>query len=130
MNINWKIVGLATAGTAVVMSAGYGLYALFKTDKVSEPLVEGSIHFDDITQHENTRVGYGHRILNGKAKPFTFSYLNLGSYSIIKAVWIESDNTPVFSAEEANYFVNLMGVPGQFTTRPTDQGFILDHVAA
>ena len=128
ININWKLAGYIGAGVVATAAVGYGLYSMFKSDTPSTatPLVEGAIEFKEITSHDNSIVGYGSRIINGAPVDFTFSYLNLGSYSIIKAVYITLGNNPVFSIDEANYFVNRIGVAGQFTARPTEHGFILD----
>lgn len=127
ITINWKLAGMCSAGVVATAAVGYGIYRMFKSDEpVGTPLVEGAIDFKEITTHDNTIVGYGTRIINGIPVDFTFSYLSLGSYSIVKAVYITQGNDPVFTIDEANYFVNRIGVVGQFNARPTDHGFILD----
>lgn len=128
INVNWKLAGMVGAGVVATAAVGYGLYTLFKSDTptATDPLVEGAIEFKEIVTHDNTIVGYGSRVVNGVPVDFTFSYLNLGSYSIVKAVYIALGTNPVFSIDEANYFVNRIGVPGQFTPRVTDHGYILD----
>lgn len=128
INVNWKLAGMIGAGIVATAAVGYGLYQMFKSDEPvgTPPLVEGAIDFKEIASHDNTIVGYGSRVVNGTPVDFTFSYLNLGSYSIIKAVYITQGNDSVFTVDEANYFVNRIGVVGQFNARPTEHGFILD----
>lgn len=128
MNINWKMAGAVGAGVAGLAVLSYGVYSYFKATPEA-PLIEGKIDIDDIDRRDSSVVGHGYRVVGGRKKEFVFSFLEVGNYSILKLTYLGNDSSNVVSIDETAYFTNLIGFPGQYRPEPTDQGFILHHVA-